>query len=153
MGAKERLETAHRLLGISNTLSRVLDAIWNGWTKVRVTDAEMKKLIALALMPQKETAKDMKAEDWEQLSAYARRTCEDAYAYAMSHPTQQMDTTKGTLFGAYNAVTGYFGNIRPYKNGEAKLRSLLLGGTAQEKSQKAFNLCLEVAQRGASLLN
>jgi 16S rRNA C1402 N4-methylase RsmH len=43
----------------------------------------------------------------------------------MSNPTQQQETTRGTLFGAYNAVTGYFQNVRIYKNNEAKLKSVL----------------------------
>lgn len=38
-----------------------------------------------------------------------------------------MDTTKGTLFGAYNAVTGYYQNVRNYKNDEAKLQSIVMG--------------------------
>ena len=67
--------------------------------------------------------------------------CDTAYEYALSNPTQQQPTTMGTLFGAYNAVTGYFQNVRTYKNNEAKLKSLLLGGTAQVKSQRAFTLC------------
>src|SRR3546814_5229170 len=63
----------------------------------------------------------------------------------MISDTQQMDTTKGTLFGAYNAVTGYYQNVRNYKNDEAKLQSIVLGGTAQLKSQKAFDLCTSFA--------
>lgn len=55
--------------------------------------------------------------------------------------TQQMETTRGTLFGAYNAVTGYFQNVRTYRDDEAKLQSIVMGGTAQMKSQKAFELC------------
>lgn len=56
----------------------------------------------------------------------------------MMSDTQQMETTKGTLFGAYNAVTGYYHNVKTYKDDEAKLQSIVLGGTAQLKSQKAF---------------
>lgn len=153
LGAKERLETAHRLMGISNQISTTLDAIWNQWAKVRITDDEVKKLVTLALMPKKETAAAMKPKEWEQLSSYCRKASEDAFAYAMSNPSQQLDTTRGTLFGAYNAVTGYFQNVRGYKSGEAKLKSLLLGGTAQEKAQRAFDLCLDVADKGASILN
>ena len=59
----------------------------------------------------------------------------------MSNPSQQQETTKGTLPGAYNAVTGYCQNVRTYKDDEAKLKSLFYGGTAQQRSQKAFNLC------------
>jgi hypothetical protein len=68
--------------------------------------------------------------------------------YAFASPTQQQETTKGTLFGAYNAITGYFQNVRAYKNAEVKLKSLFLGGTAQQRTQTAFRLCEEFAQHG-----
>ena len=73
--------------------------------------------------------------------------------YAMISDTQQMDTTKGTLFGAYNAVTGYYQNVRNYKNDEAKLQSIVMGGTAQLKTQKAFELCTSFATDGAEILS
>ena len=63
-----------------------------------------------------------------------------------------MDTTKGTVFGAYNAITGYFQNVRTYKDDEAKLKSLLMGGTAQLRTQAAFNLCMDFSRKGADAL-
>ena len=77
--------------------------------------------------------------------------CDSVYEYAMSSPGQQTETTKGTVFGAYNSVTGYFQNLRNYKSGEAKVRSLLFGGTAQLRTQKAFNLCEDFAAKGESV--
>ena len=72
--------------------------------------------------------------------------------YAMANESQQLKTTKGSLFGAYNAVTGYYQNVRNYKNDEAKLKSLMFGGTAQMRTQKAFNLCEDFA-KGTAFLN
>jgi hypothetical protein len=80
---------------------------------------------------------------------------EDAFAYAMINDSQQMETTKGTLFGAYNSVTGYYQNVRNFKDDEAKLQSIVMGGTAQSKAQKAFELCTDFAknENGIFLLN
>ena len=139
--AKERLAQAHHLMGISNKLSSELEIIFNNWSKVKITDPEVKKLIQLALVPNKEVFKNIQEGKEDELSTCFKNMCDTAYEYAMSNPTQQQPTTMGTLFGAYNAVTGYFQNVRTYKNNEAKLKSLLLGGTAQVKSQKAFTLC------------
>jgi hypothetical protein len=58
---------------------------------------------------------------------------------------------KGTLFGAFNAVTGYYQNVRSYKDDEAKLKSLILGGTAALRTQRAFNLCSEFAKNEADI--
>jgi hypothetical protein len=54
-GAKQRIENAHKVMGLANTLSNQLENIFNDWAKVRVTDREVRKLIQLALCPNKET--------------------------------------------------------------------------------------------------
>jgi hypothetical protein len=41
-------------MGIANKLSEDLEAIFNGWSKVTITDKSLKKLIQLAMMPNKE---------------------------------------------------------------------------------------------------
>ena len=151
-GAKQRLEEAHKVMGIATRLSNELEKTFNYWSKITVGDAEMKKLIQLALCPNKETLNHLQKGNLDELSTVFKNTVEDAFAYAMISESQQMDTTKGTLFGAYNAVTGYFQNVRSYKNNEAKLQSIILGGTAQMKSQKAFELCEKYAQQGAENL-
>ena len=46
----------------------------------------------------------------------------------------------------YITVTGYFQNVRTYKNEEVKLKSLLFGGTGQLRTQKAFQLCESFAK-------
>ncbi|HAK76927.1 MAG TPA: alpha/beta hydrolase [Runella sp.] len=152
-GAKQRLENAHKVMGLANTLSNQLQDIFNNWTKVRVTDSEVRKLIQLALCPNKETLDLLKKGAEDEVSTVFKNTVDDAFAYAMISDTQQMDTTKGTLFGAYNAVTGYYQNVRNYKNDEAKLQSIVMGGTAQLKTQKAFELCTSFATDGAEILS
>ncbi|WP_143559492.1 DUF932 domain-containing protein, partial [Sphingobacterium sp. JB170] len=152
-GAKQRIENAHKIMGLANTLSNQLEGIFNQWTKVKVTDREVKKLIQLALCPNKETLDLINKGADDEISTVFKNVIDNAFLYAMTSDTQQMNTTKGTLFGAYNAVTGYFQNVRNYKDDEAKLQSIVLGGTAQLKSQKAFELCTSFAFDGAEILN
>lgn len=155
INAKERLEQAHKVMGISNQLSHQLEEIFNHWTKVKVSDPELKKLIQLAMVPNKEVLKDLNEGKEDELSTCYKNMIETVYEYAQTSSTQQMDTTRGTLFGAYNSVTGYFQNVRKYKNEEAKVKSLLYGGTGQLRTQTAFNLCAEFAKKGVDglLLN
>lgn len=152
-GAKQRIDNAYLIMGLANTLSTQLEGIFNEWAKVKVTDQEVKKLIQLALCPNKETFDLLKKGAEEEISTVFKNSVEDAFAWAMVSDTQQMDTTKGTLFGAYNAVTGYYQNVRKYKNNEAKLQSIVMGGTAQLKSQKAFDLCSSFQKTGADVFN
>ncbi|MBP8114352.1 MAG: DUF945 domain-containing protein [Chitinophagaceae bacterium] len=139
--AKERLEEAHKVMGISNQLSQQLDGIFNQWAKVRITDKEVQKLIQLAMVPNKEVLKSIEKSEMDELSTCFKNMCDDVYEYNMTSASQQYETTKGTVFGAYNAITGYFQNVRNYKDEEAKMKSLLYGGTAQLRTQKAFQLC------------
>jgi phage/plasmid-like protein (TIGR03299 family) len=151
MGVKERLEQAHRVMGISNKLSEELEQIFNQWSKVRITDPELKKLIQLAMVPNKEVLQNIEAGKEDELSTCFKNICDNAFAYSMTHPSQQQETTKGTLFGAYNVVTGYFQNVRTYKNEEARLKSIMFG-TGLSKTQAAFNLCSEYAKHNGQAL-
>lgn len=144
--AKERLTQAHKVMGLSNTLSIQLDTLFNRWAKVRITDPEVKQLIKQALAPNKEVLANLEAGKDDELSTQFKNMVENAYEYAMGNPTQQLETTRGTVFGAYNGITGYFQNVRKYKDGESKLKSILFGGTAQQRSQTAFQLCMEAAK-------
>ncbi len=146
--AKERLEQGHKVMGISNQLSGQLENIFNNWTKVKITDPELQRLIQLAMVPNKEVLDNIQKGEWDELSTCFNNMCNTVFEYAMTSPTQQTETTKGTLFGAYNSVTGYFQNVRNYKDEESKLKSLLYGGTAQMRTQKAFNLCADFFQGG-----
>lgn len=138
-GAKQRIETAHKVMGLANTMSNQLEGMFNEWSKIRISDDDVKQLIQVSLCPNKKTLELLKKGDEDEVSTMFKNTVEDAFAYAMMSETQQMETTKGTLFGAYNAVTGYFQNVRKYRDNESKLQSIVMGGTAQLKSQKAFN--------------
>ncbi|WP_339921345.1 DUF932 domain-containing protein [uncultured Flavobacterium sp.] len=152
-GAKQRLENAHKVMGLANEFSNQLEDIFNNWAKVKVHDHEVKKMIQFALCPNKETLQHLKAGNEDEISTVFKNTVEDAFAYAMTSDSQQMNTTKGTLFGAYNAVTGYYQNVRSYKDSEAKLQSIIMGGTAQLKSQKAFEICTNFQKLGVNCFN
>ncbi|KAA9036128.1 DUF945 domain-containing protein [Ginsengibacter hankyongi] len=149
--AKEHLEEAHKVMGIVNRLSNELGAILNRWSKVRITDEKLKQLIQLAMVPNKEVLTNIKSGNLDELSTAFKNVFDNVYGYTQSAPSQQTATAKGTVFGAYNALTGYFQNVRIYKNEKAKLKSLLFGGTGQLRTQKAFQLCEDFAMKGDSI--
>lgn len=70
----------------------------------------------------------------------------------MTSDSQQESTTKGTLFGAYNAVTGYYQNVRSYRDDESKFKSIMYG-TGSDRSQTAFDLCADFAKHGNDVFN
>jgi phage/plasmid-like protein (TIGR03299 family) len=148
--AKERLEEAHKVMGISNKLSEELEGIFNQWATVTITDTEVKKLIQKAMAPSKEVLRNLQAGQLDDLSNCFKNICDNVYEYGMSSPSQQTTTTKGTVFGAYNSITGYFQNVRTYKNEEAKLKSIMYG-TGMQRTQRAFNLCEDFAKYGRDI--
>ncbi|UZJ63968.1 DUF945 domain-containing protein [Sphingobacterium sp. KU25419] len=150
-GAKQRLADAHKVMGLANTLSTELEGIFNRWAKVDIADKDVKKLIQLALCPNKETYELLRKGATDQLSSVFTNTVEEVFSYAMMADTQLMETTKGKLFGAYNSVTGYYQNVRKFRDDEAKLQSIVMGGTAQGRAQKAFDLCTDFAKEGTAI--
>ncbi|MEJ2881515.1 DUF932 domain-containing protein [Pedobacter sp. GR22-6] len=150
--ATDKLRQAHQMLGLSNSLAIEMEAIYNRWSRVRINDPELKRLIQLAMVPNREVLEKLKAGQDEQLSTQYNNIIENVYEYALSSPSQQEVTTRGTVFGAYNAVTGYFQNVRNYKDTEAKFKSIMTG-TASARTQSAFDLCMDFAKVGSSALN
>lgn len=151
-GAKERLKQAHHLMGIVSRSTEMTAGIFNRWAKIRISDKEVKKLIELALAPNTEIVEKLKLGAYDELSTNFKNQVDQSFAYAMMSDAQLLPTTKGTLFGAYNAVTGYFQNVKNYKTEEEKMKSILFGGTAQTKGQKAFDLCHAIASDGLAIL-
>jgi phage/plasmid-like protein (TIGR03299 family) len=148
--ANERLKQAHQLLGITNQLANELEEVFNHWSKIRITDNAVKHLIQIAMAPNKEVLQNLQNGKQDELSTTYNNMVSSVMEYALTSPTQQEATTKGTLFGAYNAVTGYFQNVRNFKDDESKFKSIMYG-TGLQRSQTAFDLCTEFAKHGNTL--
>ncbi len=149
---QEQLKEAHRIMGMVNTLSPLMEQAFNHWAKVRITDKEVQRLIQIALSPSKETLDYIRDGKLEMLSGVYRNQVFGAYGYAMMADSQKLETTKGTLFGAFNAITGYFQNVKNYTDSEEKLNAIMYGGVAQKRAQETFNLCSEFARIGSDAL-
>jgi phage/plasmid-like protein (TIGR03299 family) len=141
--AEQKLNEAARIIKIADSTSELLKTVFNKWSKTRINDPELKKLIALAMSPNKEVFAAVATENKSfEFSKQFEEVCGQVFEYAMTSDTQQMETTAGTLFGAYNAITGYYQNVNTYKTDSQKLNSILFG-TGLERTKKAFEICLE----------
>jgi hypothetical protein len=138
-------------MGISQVLAGEMESLFNHWAKARITDTEVKKLIQIAMAPNKEVLTNLAEGKLDLLSTHYTNIVDNVYEYALASHTQQLETTAGTVFGAYNAVTGYFQNIRNFKSDEAKFKSIM-DGTAKQRAQTTFDLCSEFAKHGNEAL-
>lgn len=148
----DRLKVAHQLLGISNLLANELEEVFNHWSRIRISDQQVKALIQRAMSPNKETTALLDSGKTEELSAIFSNTVDNVLNYAMSSPSQHEETTKGTLFGAYNSITGYYQNFKSYKDEESRFKSIMYG-TGLQRGQKAFELCTTFAEYGMEIFN
>jgi phage/plasmid-like protein (TIGR03299 family) len=149
--AADKLQEAYKMLGMTNQLSLEMEAIYNRWSRVRITDPELNRLIQLAMLSNQEVGEKLATGREEELSSLYNNKVSSIFEYAMTSPTQQEETTKGTLFGAYNAVTGYFQNVRNFKTEESKFKSIMYGA-GFDRAQAAFNLCAAYAREGSGAL-
>jgi phage/plasmid-like protein (TIGR03299 family) len=151
--ATERLAQAHKLMGLAAKASAHTEAVFNSWAKIKITDGQLKRLIQMAMAPGKETLGKIQDGELDLLSAQFNNTVDRVFQYALASPEQLLPTTEGTLFGAYNAVTGYFQNVRYYKTAEDKTCSIMFGGNAAQRGQAAFNFCQGFADFGPDIFN
>ncbi len=128
-------------MGIVHKVSDELSSVFNQMAKVKITDPQLVDFIKKSLAPNKEALTKMEAN--EEISTRFNNMVSDCYLYAMTSPTQQQEATRDTLFGAYNAITGYFQNVKSFKDNELKVKSIL-DGTSYNQSQNAFNLALSM---------
>jgi phage/plasmid-like protein (TIGR03299 family) len=139
--AEEKLKDAARIIQISTTMSEELEFMFNKWAKVRINDRELQKLIRLAMSPNREVFKAITEDDKKfEFSRQFEDVCGQVFEYAQTTESQQMETTAGTLFGAYNAITGYYQNVKGYSDNSQKINSIMFG-TALDRTKKAFELC------------
>ncbi|RYE52311.1 MAG: DUF945 domain-containing protein [Sphingobacteriales bacterium] len=138
--AVDRLKQAHQLMGITNSLANELEQVFNNWARIKTTDASLKKLVQHAMAPNKETLQALLTGNHDEFSTAYKNMVDNIIEYSEVHPSQQEVNTRGTLYGAYNAVTGYFQNVRNYKDTESKFKSIMYG-TGLQRNQLAFDHC------------
>jgi len=154
--AKDNLREAHKILGISNQLSNELNGIFNLMSKTKLEDKEVKRYIdQVVLSPADysmvylgkydENNKLIETTRDEIVSTRAENTINGIEKYYYCGYGQNTETTTGTLFGAYNAVTGYLQNIKKYSDEESKMVSIF-DGTSKSMSEKAFSLAKQIMQ-------
>jgi len=144
--AGQRLQEAGRIIHLVDETSAKLNLMFQKWATVRISDAELKKLIRLAMAPSPEIFQAVASADKKyEFSKQFEDVCGQVFEYAQIGAGQELATTAGTLFGFYNSITGYYQNVNEYKTGEQKLNSIMFG-TAQERSKKAFQLCEQAGQ-------
>ena len=134
-GAQDRLKEAYRVMGIASKYSKQVEEIFNQMTDKKMSEGEYRDYFTKVLAPEyKVTTEAEQAE----MSTRLKNMVEATTQFAFTHPTQITDAANGTLWGAYNAISGYYNYIKPYDNQEKKFASQFFGA-ANTKMLKSFN--------------
>lgn len=133
-GAKERLTEAYKVMNIASKYMGEVEQVFNEFAKKPISDIELKKYITSVMQPNVKGATDAEKEI---LSTRLKNQVESIYEFALSHPTQTTNAARGTIWGAYNSISGYYNYTHKFKNDEQKFNSQLFGN-ANTRIEKAF---------------
>lgn len=136
-GMQDKIKQAAELMGLVNVYQKEVEEVFNAMVRKPMIDRDLKDVILRTFATKEHLDTLAKGED---LPKRFQSILDNCYQYAMESPTQQMGTTKGTVFGGYNAITGYLQNVKEFKSAEAQLVSVL-EGSSLDLNQKAFDYC------------
>ena len=133
--AHNNLKLAHKVLGITNQLSDELADIFGAMSKTKLTEKSTEKFIEVSL--------GLERDEEGNLSTKANNIMDVVLEYNEIGAGQQLETTKGTLWGAYNAVTGYMSNVKDYKVTDKKMQSII-DGTDYKTNSRSLELAKSI---------
>ena len=125
--AHTRLEQAYKLLGLSNVLYHQLEAIFNRMALTHISDKELVDYVKV-LIPDNPDAEHQ-----------TRRERMRSTILELHESGTGAEMSRGTLWGAYNAIAEYTDHIQRTKDTSAHLRSIWFGGGERFKV-RAFAL-------------
>jgi phage/plasmid-like protein (TIGR03299 family) len=135
-GAKNKLKEAHRVMGIASKYSGDVKDIFNKMADRRMTEGQYREFFEAVFTPEYKVA--MTSAEEKEMSTRLKNMIEGTTQFAFTHPTQTTEATYATLWGAYNAVSGYYNYIKTFKSTEDKFNSQFFG-VANKKMLKSFN--------------
>jgi phage/plasmid-like protein (TIGR03299 family) len=136
-GAKDKLKEAHKVMGIASKYNLEVQEIFNRMTDVKMSEGQYREFFESVLKPEYKEVDETK-QDEKAISTRLKNMVDATTQFALTHDTQTTDAANGTLWGAYNAVSGYYNYIKTFDSAEAKFNSQFFG-TANTKMIKSFN--------------
>ena len=142
--AKEKLAEAYRVMEIASKYMNEVDEVFNQMAKTKIEDDNLKKYIEDVMKSDYLVKKSVVSEELkEEVSTRLKNQVERIYEFALTHPTQTTEAAKGTVWGAYNAISGYFNYEVNFDSAEEKFTSQYFG-SANKKIVKAFDKALQL---------
>jgi phage/plasmid-like protein (TIGR03299 family) len=126
--AAEKLQEAHKLLGLTNQLYTQLDYIFNRMALRKLSPQQLVEYCKTLVPDNPEAENNTRTENIRNQILYLH----DDIPEAKMH--------KGTLFGALNAISEYTDHNSDQKDPNKMLRSIWFNGSGELLKQRAFKL-------------
>lgn len=144
VSAHEKLKTAAKVMQMSKNNIKETAEAYNYLASIELSDKERMMYFCKTLLTKQElqdlaiygkiTAR--KPDGKTVASTQTINTIKSINEYSFEGPGQDIAGTRNTIFSAYNAITGYFQNVKTYKTAESKFNSVFngSGNTIMEKA-------------------
>lgn len=129
--AVHRLEEGHKLLGLTNSLYAQLESIFNRMALKKVTDKQLLDYVK-TLVPSNPDAK------FQTRNENIRETILTLHESGVG-----AEMSRGTAWGAYNAVTEFTDHVQHSRDMSKQLKSIWFGNGEKMKA-KAFSLAMRM---------
>ncbi len=125
--AVHKLEQAHKLLGLTNHLYAQLDSVFNRMSLRKLSEKQLMDYVK-ALVPANPDAK------FQTRNENVRQTILELHESG-----QGAEMSRGSLWGAYNAVTEFSDHVQHSRDANKQLKSIWFGG-GEKLKLRAFDL-------------
>lgn len=135
---KQMITDAASVMGIASIYSVALEKQFNLMAKKRISDSVLKELVQKVMSPESVANGQFKVIDPKDYSTRFNNTVDSIIDFAKNHPTQVTSEANGTVWGAYNAISGYLGHIKEYKDATHRMGTIIYG-SGNDLIKKAYN--------------
>lgn len=140
LNAKEKLKEAHEILGLTNKLYAQLDAIFNCMSETMVHGKSLTDYIE-TVFPNRPESQD---NSWITKVRYK--------IVELAESGQGAEMARGTLWGAYNAVTEYVDHYRGAKADETQRLKSMWFGSGEGIKKNAFSIAVDMLEQQRGML-
>jgi phage/plasmid-like protein (TIGR03299 family) len=142
--AEERMKEASRTMGLVNQYNKELERAFNSMAVARMSADDLVKYVETLLpMPEKKENEEAVSE---LVVGRIKERRELVMKLAEVGHGAQLETTHGTVWGAYNAYTEFVDHASNFRSADTRALSILTG-PARANKQKAFDLAVEYSER------
>jgi len=135
IGAKDKIKEAYKVMGIASKYNLQVEQMFNQMLDVKMSEGDLATYFTKVLKPDYISIDGLTQKE---MSTRLQNAVDMTLDFAYNHPTQKTVETTGTLWGAYNAISGVYNYGKNYKNSEDKFNQHFFG-TANKKMLKSFD--------------